>query len=87
MENDSSSTLIELRPRNRGNGQTTTSSNINNASTSGWVKDDDRVNIEHVVQPTDSLYKIGLQYSVPVMLFFLSYNKQFVVSGVRNQTC
>jgi hypothetical protein len=73
-ENDTS-TLIELRSRNRG----ATSSNafsstfgqnspFNMATTSSWSsgKEDDKVFIEHVVQPTDSLYKIGLVYSVPV---------------------
>ncbi|KAI6222748.1 LysM and putative peptidoglycan-binding domain-containing protein 3 [Aphelenchoides besseyi] len=62
MDNDGANTLIELRSRNRGlanNGLPTTST--------GWqTKDDEKVYIEHVVQATDSLYKIGLQYSVPV---------------------
>jgi hypothetical protein len=77
MENDTPSTLIELRPRNRtGYGQPASSSNMNGASTSGWAKEDDRVHIEHEVQPTDSLYKIGLQYSVPVSFWgsFLNWN-------------
>jgi hypothetical protein len=60
VENDAN-TLIELRPRNRNGAGTSMA-----ASTSGWIKDDDKVYIEHAVQPTDSLYKIGLQYSVPV---------------------
>lgn len=76
LENDTS-TLLELRPRNRGAGSSSTLSSgfnantsSNTATTSNWSmgKDINRVFIEHAVQPTDSLYKIGLLYSVPVSL-------------------
>jgi len=58
MESDGTN-LIDLRPRNRGNA-------YNNPTTSGWAKEDEKILIDHLVQPTDSLYKIGLQYSVPI---------------------
>ncbi|KAI6230414.1 LysM and putative peptidoglycan-binding domain-containing protein 3 [Aphelenchoides fujianensis] len=61
MENEGANTLIELRSRNRGFPTTSA------AGGGGWApREDEKVFIEHVVQPTDSLYKIGLQYSVPV---------------------
>lgn len=70
MENDTTSTLVELRPRNRGNGGFSTSNSFgsggNVTASTSWAKEDDKVFIEHAVQPADSLYKIGLLYSVPV---------------------